>query len=50
MKTIMTAAVLALSFATVSGASADTFVTDPVVIDQAQSGHVLLPHGIWTGR
>ncbi len=50
MKTIMTATILALSFAAASGASAGLYVSDPVVIDQAQSGHILLPNGISTGR
>ena len=50
MKTIMTSALIALSFAVASVASAQGFVSDPVIVDLAQSGNTLSSHGIWTGR
>ncbi len=50
MKTIMTATIIALSFAAASGASAGRIFTDPVLIDLAQDGNILLPNGRETGR
>lgn len=52
MKTIMTAAVLALSLAAANTANAapNGQITDPVLVDLAQSGKTLSPYGIWTGR
>jgi hypothetical protein len=50
MKTIVTTAIIALSFAVASVASAEGLVSDPVLVDLAQGGNNLSSHGIWTGR
>lgn len=52
MKTIVTTAVLVLSLAAagVANANSKAQVTDPVLVDLAQSGKILSPYGVWTGR
>lgn len=50
MKTILSAALLAFALTAATGANAEGHVTDPLLVDLAQSGKSLSPHGIWTGR